>query len=118
MFEEIFQKKLGYDYASTMDRNVEQQVYIVDKRLKIKITLAEVDERSVVNRLFRDYTEEGVKNSTVEWGMVISPKGIWLFNNNIGKGQSDFQMKKTVLEIIYGKNSDQGYFDFLSYDNT
>lgn len=117
VFEEIFQKKLGYDHALTMDRNVEQQVYIIDKRLKIKITLAEVDERSVVNRLFRDYTEEGVKNSTIEWGMVISPKGIWLFNNNIGKGKSDFQTKKTVLEIIYGKNSDQEYFDFLSYDN-
>lgn len=65
VFEEIFQKKLGYDHALTMDRNVEQQVYIIDKRLKIKITLAEVDERSVVNRLFRDYTEEGVKNSTI-----------------------------------------------------
>ncbi len=58
VFEEIFQKKLGYDHASTMYRNVEQQVYIVDKRLKIKITLAEVDETSVVNRLFRDYTEK------------------------------------------------------------
>lgn len=117
VFEGIFQKQLGYDHASTMEQNVEQQVYIINKKLKIKITLDEVDERSVVNRLFRDYTKEGVKYSTVEWGMIISPKGIWLFNNNIGKGQSDFQTKKTVLEIVHGKNSDQDYFNFLSYNN-
>lgn len=73
-----------------MNWSIKQQVYIINDKLKIKITLDEVNERSMVNRLFRDYTEEGVKDSTAEWGMVISPKGIWLFNNNIGKGQSDF----------------------------
>lgn len=117
IFEEVFRKKLGYDRASRIDWNVEQQVYIINDKLKIQITFDEVDERSVVNRLFRDYTEEEVKDSIAEWGIVISPKGIWLFNNNIGKGQSDFQSKKTVLEIVYGKNSDQYYFDFLSYNN-
>ncbi|XCP84764.1 hypothetical protein ABXS75_17210 [Roseburia hominis] len=116
VFEEIFRKKLGYNRSSTI-WDKEQQVYIIDENLKIKITFDEVDERSIVNRLFRDYTNKGVKDSTVEWGMVISPKGIWLFNNSIGKGISDFQTKKTVLEIVYGKNSDQHYFDFLSYDN-
>lgn len=117
IFEEVIRKKLGYDRASRIDWSVEQQVYIINDKLKIQITFDEVDERSVVNRLFRDYTEEGVKDSIAEWGIVISPKGIWLFNNNIGKGQSDFQSKKTVLEIVYGKNSDQYYFDFLSYNN-
>lgn len=67
--------------------------------------------------MFRDYTEEGIKDSIAEWGIVVSLNGIWLFNNNIGKGQSYFQSKKIVLEIIYGKNSDQYYFDFLSYNN-
>lgn len=117
VFEEILRKKLGYDSASIVNWSIKQQVYIINNKLKIKITFDEVNERSMVNRLFRDYTEEGVKDSTAEWGMVISPKGIWLFNNNIGKGQSDFQTKKTVLEIVYGKNSDQYYFDFLSYNN-
>ncbi len=117
VYEEIFRKELGYDHLSTMNWNKEQQVYIIDNKLKIKITFDEVDERSIVNRLFRDYTNGGVKDSTVEWGMVINPKGIWLFNNNISKGNSDFQAKKTVLEIVYGKNSDQHYFEFLSYDN-
>lgn len=117
IFEEVFRKELGYDRASRIDWNVEQQVYIINDKLKIQITFDKVDERSVVNRLFRDYTEEGVKDSIAEWGIVISPKGIWLFNNKIGKGQSDFQSKKTVLEIVYGKNSEQYYFDFLSYNN-
>lgn len=117
VFGEILRKKLGYDSASIVNWSIKQQVYIINDKLKIKITFDEVNERSMVNRLFRDYTEEGVKDSTAEWGMVISPKGIWLFNNNIGKGQSDFQTKKTVLEIVYGKNSDQYYFDFLSYNN-
>ena len=119
VFEEIFRKELKYDCSSSKEINwsKEQQIYIINKNLKIKITLDEVDEISIVNRLFRDYTKEGIKDSTAEWGMVISPKGIWLFNNNIGRGKSDFQTKKTVLEIVYGKNSDQNYFDFLSYDN-
>lgn len=117
VFEEVFRKKLGFDRALNLDWSVEQQVYIISDKLKIQITFDEVNERSVVNRLFRDYTEEGVKDSIAEWGIVVNLKGIWLFNNNIGKGQSDFQSKKTVLEIIYGKNSDQHYFDFLSYNN-
>lgn len=117
VFEEVFRKELGYNHALSMKWSVEQQVYIINDKLKVRITFDEVNERSVVNRLFRDYTEEGVKDSIAEWGIVISPKGIWLFNNNIGKGQSDFQSKKTVLEIVYGKNSDQYYFDFLSYNN-
>lgn len=117
VFEEVFRKKLGYDCASSIKWSVEQQVYIINDKLKIQITFDEVNERSAVNRLFRDYTEEGVKESIAEWGIVVSLKGIWLFNNNVGKGQSDFQSKKTVLEIAYGKNSDQYYFDFLSYNN-
>lgn len=117
VYEKIFRKELGYDHSLTMNWNKEQQVYIIDDNLKIKITFDEVDERSIVNRLFRDYTKEGVKDSIVEWGMVINPKGIWLFNNNISKGNSYFQARKAVLEIVYGKNSDQHYFEFLSYDN-
>lgn len=119
VFEEIFRKKLKYDGSSSMkiDWIKEQQMYIVNDKLKIKITLDEVREKSIINSLSRDYTKEGVKNSTVEWGIVISPKGIWLFNNSIGKGKKDFQTKTTVLEIVYGINSDQDYFDFLSYDN-
>ena len=97
IFEEVFRKKLGYDRASRIDWSVEQQVYIINDKLKIQITFDEVDERSVVNRLFRDYTEEGVKDSIAEWGIVVNLKGIWLFNNNIGKGQSDFQSKKREM---------------------
>lgn len=119
VFEEIFRKKLGYDCSSSINLNWnnKQQVYIINDKLKIKITFTEVNERSIVNPLFREYTDEGVKDSTIEWGIVISPKGIWLFNNKIGKGKSDFQTKKTILEIVYGKNSAQHYFEFLSYDN-
>lgn len=63
----FFEKKLGYDRASRIDWSVEQQVYIINDKLKIQITFDEVDERSVVNRLFRDYTEEGVKDSIAEY---------------------------------------------------
>ncbi len=117
--EEIFLKKLKYDCSSSkrIDWRKEQHIYIINDELKIKITFDEVDERNIVNRLFRDYTEKGVKDSTVEWGIVISPKGIWLFNNGIGKGKANFQTKKTVLKIVHGINSDQDYFDFFSYDN-
>lgn len=119
VFEEIFRKELGYDCRSSMEWiwNKEEQTYTINGKLKIKITLDEVDEKSIVNPLFREHTDEGVKDSIAEWGMVISPKGIWLFNNKIGKGKSDFQTKKAVLEIVYGKNSDQDYFKFLSYDD-
>ena len=119
VFEEIFRKELKYDCSSSkkIDWNKEQQIYIINDNLKIKITLDEVDERRIANRLFREYTKEGVKGSTVEWGIVISPRGIWLFNNGIGKGKLDFQTKKTVLEIVHGINSDQDYFEFFSYDN-
>lgn len=117
VFEEIFRKGMGYTFCSPMDWNDEQQLYIVNHKLKIKTTLDEVDEISAANRLFRDSTKQKVKDSDIEWGIIISPKGIWLFNNNIGKGKSEFQTKKTVLEIVYGINSDQYYFDFFSYNN-
>ena len=117
VFEEIFRKGMGYTFCSPMDWNDDQQLYIVNHKLKIKTTLDEVDEISAANRLFRDSTKQKVKDSDIEWGIIISPKGIWLFNNNIGKGKSEFQTKKTVLEIVYGINSDQYYFDFFSYNN-
>ncbi len=63
VYEKIFRKELGYDHSLTMNWNKEQQVYIINDNLKIKITFDEVDERSIVNRLFRDYTKEGVKDS-------------------------------------------------------
>lgn len=50
IFEDIFRKVLGYD-KSEWARCGKQEV-IVDGRLKIKITFDEVDERSIVNRLF------------------------------------------------------------------
>lgn len=115
VFEEIFRKELKYDCSSSknINWNKEQQLYTINDNLKIKVTLEEVDERSIVNRLFRDYTEKEIKDSTAEWGIVISPKGIWLFNNGIGKGKANFQTKKTVLKIVHGINSDQDYFDFF-----
>lgn len=118
VFEEILCKELGYDYLSISDLKCKPREVIVDKKLKIKITLDEVNERSTANRLFREYTKNGVKNSFVEWGLVLSPKGIWLFNNNIhDDGKLDFQTKKTVLKIVFGNNSDQKYFDFYSCKN-
>lgn len=53
-----------------------KQVYIINDKLKIQITFDEVNEKSAVNCLFRDYTEEGVKDSIAKWGIVISPKNI------------------------------------------
>lgn len=65
-----------------------------------------------------DYADGKASESQVEWGIVLSLQGIWLFNNQIyDQGKSEFQAKKTVLEIVHGKNLDQGYFDFFSYEN-
>ena len=39
VFEEVFRKKLGYDRASSLKWSVEQQVYIINDKLKIQIKI-------------------------------------------------------------------------------
>ena len=36
VFEEVFRKKLGYDCASSLKWSVEQQVYIINDKLKVR----------------------------------------------------------------------------------
>lgn len=54
-----------------------------------------------------------------EWGILIHPSGMWLLNSKIETNtSSDFANQKKVLEIIYGLNIDQKYFEYFSAENT
>lgn len=57
------------------------------------------------------------KNCT--WGILIHPAGMCLMNSKIGKNSNDdFKNSNIVLEILYGLNTDQKYFEYFSADNT
>lgn len=89
--------------------------------MKIQITFDEVDERSVVNRLFRDYTEEGVKDSIAEyrncyykgseksWPAYSSALKRFLKYCSIDMGK----LKKAIQYLEAGKNKERDVAMFL-----
>lgn len=110
-------KELGYEERIPIVEQRKKEI-IVGKKLKIKATLVEVEERKVRDQLFTEWVDGEVRVAGVEWGILINPKGLWLFNNQVqNKSKGFFQSGTNVLEIIHGKNTDQEYFEFFSYDN-
>lgn len=117
VLESLFLKKLGYEERIPIAEQRKKEI-VIGGRLKIKATLDEVEERKVADRLFTEMVDGEVREVGIEWGILINPKGIWLFNNQVqNRTKGFFQSGITVLEIIHGKNTDQKYFDFFSYEN-
>lgn len=118
IFEETFRKNLGYMNTDWNSSGREHEV-IVNNRLKVAVTFDKMNERQMLDRLFWRYEDGRAWESSISWGIVLNPWGIWLLNHYlyIGERAESFQSKKTVLEIVHGKNSDQHYYDFLSYEN-
>lgn len=117
VLENIFLKEMKYwELIPPIDRK--KQEITVEQRIKIKVTLDEVQDKKATELLFKDRLNGQVKKSKNEWGILISPKGLWLLNNSVyDKSTEVFRNKKIVLEIIHGKNTDQKYFEFFSCEN-
>lgn len=117
VLENLFLENLRYKDKIPFVEQKKAKITIGTK-LIIKITLDEIEERKVSDQLFMEYKDGKVVENLTEWGILITPKGIWLFNSKISLNKKEiFRNRRTILEIIHGKNTDQKYFEFFSYDN-
>ena len=55
--------------------------------------------------------------SKYEWGILIHPEGIWVFNDDIELGNDEFKSNKIVFEMPFNKRRDANYFKYLTYEN-
>lgn len=113
--EKYFIKYMGYDgncrfyYHASKD-----EVYDYSTENRELIILGyknEVKEKAL--RIFTKYMER----EKYEWGILLHTTGIWLLNNDIRLGDSDFKSQKIVFEIAITKKTDGRYFKYFSYNN-
>lgn len=104
--------EMGYDIQKSDDLYCDNIFEIGDLIIKI-CDENETKEINLERKIFKN-----VSNNSIQWGIIINRKGIWLFNNTVYTDRiSDFRSEKMVLQILHGINTDQDYFDFFSYEN-
>lgn len=116
IYDDIFCNGLGYDHSASFSRTGCDGM-LINEKLIIKLTFDDINEKRAEQLLFKEYRKEN-KNNSVEWGIIVNPKGIRLLNDTVyTDGISAFRSEKTVLQILHGINTDQNYLDFFSYEN-
>lgn len=92
--------------------NDEKHEITIQESLLLKASTEEKIEKALVQ-----LTTELEFKTALEWGILFHFRGIWLVNSDIEVDKEDFRLQKTVLEIIFGSNSDAKYFKYFAYDN-
>lgn len=112
ILEDIFLKEMGYEEHLSLSERKQKDIR-VENQLLIKITVEENLDKQISIFSAELHIEQEIK-----WGILLGDKGIWLLNRDTEPSDELFRRDKIVLEIIFGKNTDQKYFTYFTYDNT
>lgn len=115
VIKNIVETYLKYSKAKSLSKRENELVF--DGKIKIKLLDNQDVEREALS--FFDYTKFYKEQEDVIWGILINTEGIWLLCNDglAGSANDRFRERNMVLEIVFGKNTDQKYLSYLSYDN-
>lgn len=111
--QEIFIKFMGYENNTQIvydDKSEKLYTCIIDTKIIIGAYRKETRIRAL--NLFSTYIK-----SKYEWGILIHPEGIWVFNDDIELGNDEFKSNKIVFEMPFNKRRDANYFKYLTYEN-
>ncbi|MCM1214219.1 MAG: site-specific integrase [Lachnospiraceae bacterium] len=107
----IFVKCMGYE---SRDSCVKECVNAF--QIKDVLIMGSVEKRA--ERGFAPLIQQ-MKTDNCNWGVLVHTAGIWLINLDITPDTSrNFTSSQVVLEIVYGMNTDQKYFQYFSAENT